>query len=197
MKRIPKYHRYRKRYKKQQGSLLSIFMLICILPFLFQDKIPAALRYTAIVLLSVLLLFAVFSYLPAWLTERKKRKKYLSSRICEIDIMTGIEFEELLKTYFQSQGYKVTLTPASHDYGADLILSRKGEKIAVQAKKYTGKVGIKAVQEISGAVPYYGADRAMVITNSYFTASAVQLAESNAVELWDRKQLINRFQIQG
>lgn len=110
--------------------------------------------------------------------------------------MTGIEFEEFLKAHFQSLGYRVTLTQASHDYGADLILSRNGEKTAVQAKKYSDKVGIKAVQEISGAVGYYGADKAMVITNSYFTSSAVQLAKSNAVELWDRTQLIQRFQIQ-
>lgn len=112
--------------------------------------------------------------------------------------MTGIEFEEFLKAHFQSLGYRVTLTQASHDYGADLILKdRNGEKTAVQAKKYSGKVGIKAVQEISGAVGYYGADKAIVVTNSYFTSSAVQLAKSNAVELWDRNQLIQRFQIQG
>jgi len=75
------------------------------------------------------------------------------------------------------------------DQGADLILSKDGEKIVVQAKKYAGKVSNKAVQEIAAAKKYYNADRAMVVTNSAFTKSAIELAFSNDVELWDGRKL--------
>ena len=104
--------------------------------------------------------------------------------------MTGEEFEEYLKAQFERQGYKVRLTPRSNDYGADLVLTRNKEVTVVQAKRYQGNVGNKAVQEIVAAQAYYDADRAMVVTNSYFTNPARKLAEANDVELWDRDNLI-------
>ena len=106
--------------------------------------------------------------------------------------MTGEEFEEYLKAQFERQGFKVKLTPGSNDYGADLVLNRNGEVTVVQAKRYQGNVGNKAVQEIVAAQAYYGADRAMVVTNSYFTNPAKKLAEANDVELWDRDNLIQK-----
>ena len=38
------------------------------------------------------------------------------------------EFEKLLKTIFEKQGYHVSLTKKSHDYGADLILNKNTYK---------------------------------------------------------------------
>lgn len=114
-----------------------------------------------------------------------------------MDKMSGIQFEEALAAHFKNQGYKVSLTPASNDYGADLILkSPRGEKICVQAKRYSGKVGNKAIQEIIGALGYYQADRGMVVTNSYYTNNAVTLANANNVELWDRNTLISHFELE-
>lgn len=65
----------------------------------------------------------------------------------------------------------------------------------MQCKRYKGKVGISAVQEVLGAKGYYKADKAMVITNSYFTPNAIKLANANDVELWDRNDLINKFNL--
>lgn len=45
----------------------------------------------------------------------------------------------------ESQGYNVMVTQATGDFGADLILRRKGKKIAVQAKRYRSNIGISAV----------------------------------------------------
>ncbi|MFC4803452.1 restriction endonuclease [Filifactor villosus] len=67
----------------------------------------------------------------------------------------------------------------SHDYGADLIISKNGETIAVQAKRYRNKVGIKAIQEAVASMKVYSCNRAMVITNSYYTKSALELATGN------------------
>lgn len=60
--------------------------------------------------------------------------------------MTGIEFGELLKAHLKAQRYKVSLTPASNDYGADLVLVKNRNKTVVQEKRYNSKVGNKAVQ---------------------------------------------------
>lgn len=117
---------------------------------------------------------------------RTYKKKPTAYNMKEIDSMKGVEFEELLKNYFESEGYKVDLTPKTNDYGADLVIRKKGERIVVQAKRYKNKVGNKAVQEVVSAKPYYQADKAMVVTNSYFTKNAINLAKANKVVLWNR-----------
>lgn len=55
--------------------------------------------------------------------------------------MTGREFEIYLSVLFRNLGYKVKLTKASGDYGADLILKKSGLSIVVQAKRYKKKWG--------------------------------------------------------
>ena len=103
--------------------------------------------------------------------------------------LNGYEFEEYLKNLFKVLGYTAVQTSLSGDQGADLILSKDDEKIVVQAKKYGGKVSNKAVQEIAAAKNYYEADKAMLVTSSSFTKSAIELAFSNDVELWDGRKL--------
>ena len=49
---------------------------------------------------------------------------------------------------------------------------------------------IKAIQEAVASINYYSCNKAMVISNSYFTKNARELASSNSVELWDRDKLI-------
>ncbi|MDN3450077.1 restriction endonuclease [Planococcus sp. APC 3906] len=144
------------------------------------------------------ILFAIIIanlYLHIEKIEREKieerRKILLNSDIFEIDIMSGREFEHYLRYLFINAGYRVKLTPASGDFGADLILETETQRIAVQAKRYKSKVGIKAVQEIASAKSHYRANETWVVTNNFFTAAAVELAQSNGVKLCDRNFLIN------
>jgi HJR/Mrr/RecB family endonuclease len=106
------------------------------------------------------------------------------------DNLSGYEFESFISTLYKSMGYNVTQTPLSGDQGADLIVERNSEITVVQAKRFQGKVGNKAVQEVVASVKYYGADYGAVITNNYFTKSAYELAFSNRVKLIDRVKLI-------
>lgn len=125
-----------------------------------------------------------------------RRKKYLHSSLAQIDNMDGHEFEEYLAAHFQKLGYRVeNVGTGGHDYGVDLILKKNGNITAVQAKRYNGSVGIKAVQEIMSGMVYYGADSAMVVTNSKFTASAQELASRGNVELWDREYCRKHFKV--
>jgi len=125
--------------------------------------------------------------------EEFERNLGSSQKICIGDFrkLKGSEFEEYLKNLFGLLGYTVIKTSLSRDQGADLIISKDGEKVVVQAKKYEGKVSNKAVQEIVAAKNYYKANKAMVVTNSSFTKSAIDLALANHVELWDGKKLKN------
>lgn len=125
----------------------------------------------------------------------KKKRAYLNSDIKNIDSMSGVDFEEYLSEHFKKMGYSVKLTPKSNDYGADLVLEKKGVRTVVQAKRHRGKVTNSAIQEIVTAKAYYNAHNAMVVINSFFTKNARELARANEVELWDRDVLISRFSI--
>ncbi|MBA4183209.1 MAG: restriction endonuclease, partial [Acidobacteria bacterium] len=91
-----------------------------------------------------------------------------------IDQLNGYEFEDFLKTLFSKMGYQVEQTRLSGDQGADLVIVKFGEKTVIQAKRFGGKVGNKAVQEIMAAISLYEAQKGMVITNNYFTPAAVK-----------------------
>jgi hypothetical protein len=105
---------------------------------------------------------------------------------------SGTEFEIYLARLLKANGFaEVCGTPASGDQGADLIAKRNGRTIVIQAKRYQGSVGNRAVQEVVGAVNFYGADEAWVITSGTFTPSAKALAQKNSVRLIDGHALQN------
>lgn len=115
------------------------------------------------------------------------------SPIERIDRMTGEQFEIFMEDYFRKQGFKVTRTPLSGDYGIDLIIENDFSKIGVQAKRYSDKVSLSAVQEVIGGLRHYGLSSGMVVTNSTFQASAIQLAKDNNITLWNRDKLIEKL----
>lgn len=120
----------------------------------------------------------------------KREERLKRSGIRDVDKMDGIQFEEYLGHLFRSQGYRVKVTRASGDYGADLVLEKANFRIVVQSKRYSKNVGLKAIQEIQAAKAYYDASEAWVISNRDYTDAAIALAKSNRVRLIDRSELI-------
>lgn len=148
--------------------------------------------FLAIVFFPVVIIF----YLAKKLIKKiqlKLLEEYLSKlSIDSIDTLSGEEFEELLFAVFLTKGYTVTKTKKSHDYGADLILTKNDIKIVIQCKLYYNRsVSNSAVQEISTAKAYYQADCAIVITNSTFTKPATILAENTGVKLIGRDKILH------
>ncbi|REK11602.1 MAG: restriction endonuclease [Planctomycetota bacterium] len=104
--------------------------------------------------------------------------------------MQGTEFELFLADVFRGCGYDVTLTGKSGDQGVDLIVSRGGIQVAVQAKGYpASSVGNSAVQEAHAGMAHYRCHAAAVVTNSRFTSSARELATSVRCILIDGSQI--------
>ena len=126
----------------------------------------------------------------------KEEKAKLKDKIqmCHISLMTGRQFEYFLASLFRKKGYEVEITPESNDNGADLIIEKFGEKIAIQAKRYKNKVREKALEEIFAAKSFYKCDKAMVITNSNYTISAKKLANNLKIKLWDKQKLKTEIQ---
>lgn len=112
-----------------------------------------------------------------------------SFTIDDIDLMSGSEFEIFISLLFTKIGYSCQVTKASGDQGVDVIGIKNGKKIGVQAKCYSNKVTNTAIQEVTAGIKYYNCDKGMVVTNNYFTESAVELAQSNNIILWDRNML--------
>ena len=127
--------------------------------------------------------------LPGACFRAVRRRRYLRSPLAAIDGMSGREFEDFLSAYFESLGYRVEETPASNDYGVDLLCHDREECLAVQAKRYSGTVGVHAVQELLSGMAYYQTEQGLVVTNAYFSRQARELAEKGGVALWDRDDL--------
>jgi restriction system protein len=120
--------------------------------------------------------------------ENNLGKEY-QKKIGDFSKLNGHQFEDYLKELFSILGYQAVRTKLSGDQGADLIVKIDGVKTVIQAKKYQGSVTNKAVQEVVASKKHYGADNAMVVTTGTFTKSAIELAKSNKVDLWDKDKL--------
>ena len=131
-------------------------------------------------------------------TLKKKQREqdawqqaYGHARASELDQLSGIAFEEFLAGLYRTLGYAAEFTAATGDYGADLILSKDGKRICVQAKRYTGSVGVAAVQEALSGKAYYQCDAAWVITTGTFTTNALELAAKSGVKMIGRSDIGN------
>lgn len=171
---------YRKRRSKSFNTFEFFCAIISYYAFYFWGIEKA-------IIVVVTMLFGIFFYKK--FRSFRVKSKYLSSGIKDVDTLSGTEFENFLLAHFEKLGYKGNTTQASNDFGADLVLKKDGEIIVIQAKRHKGKIGIKAVQEVSGAINFYSATKGIVVTNNYFTPAAVKLAEASKIELWDRKIL--------
>ena len=122
--------------------------------------------------------------------RERKRKERINFSFEEIDKMTGIEFENFIKNLLQKKGFENTqTTKASGDDGVDIITYKNEVKIAVQCKRYSGKVSNSAIQEVNSGKDVYQCQKACVITNSYFTDSAKNIAKIHNVKLINRDGL--------
>jgi HJR/Mrr/RecB family endonuclease len=105
--------------------------------------------------------------------------------------MSGIDFELFISKQLKYLWYETIHTPKTGDQWADLIIKKENKTYIIQAKRYEGSVGNKAVQEVVGAVNFYWWDQWYVITNSLFTQSAKALAQKNKIILIDGHDLKN------
>ncbi len=129
-----------------------------------------------------------------------KSESVLVWKIEDVDALTGIAFEELVKKLYCKMGYDTLKTPASNDKGADVIAwkdSKRRTGWLIQCKQTTTQNNLNAdgVQEVYSAKAFYEqryqcSFKTLVITNAVdFTSNAKTLAKQNGVELIGRQQL--------
>jgi restriction system protein len=122
--------------------------------------------------------------------DREREETLRASGFDQIDMMTGIEFEEYFAAVLRGLGYEVTTTKTTGDFGVDLVAARDGTRTAVQCKRKTGgAVGAAAVQQVVAGARMHECSATMVVTNNLFTRAAQQLAVVHDCELVDRRRL--------
>lgn len=99
------------------------------------------------------------------------------------------DFETLLSGLFFRMGYKTEPTQYSRDRGIDIVISIENFGLShtwlVQAKRYTGSVGVKEVREYSSLRYRDRVDGVIIVTTSIFTKEAMQEAAEHNVKLID------------
>jgi hypothetical protein len=103
--------------------------------------------------------------------------------------MSGLEFEDYVARIARGSGAPVIMTPLSGDWGVDLIVGRRPNRLAVQCKRQSRPVGTSAVQEVVAGAPMQDCTRTMVVTNHDFTPAARRLAELHGCVLVGGEQL--------
>lgn len=137
--------------------------------------------------LIVMLLFGG-GLITFWLRNRYRRLRAI--RLADVDYMDGLDFEQYVCRLMERQGYRdVHNVRGSGDFGVDVLATRSGVRFAVQVKRYKGNVSRRAISDAVTGKIHFDCDVAMVVTNSYFTASAKALAQSTQCELVDRDLL--------
>lgn len=106
------------------------------------------------------------------------------------DVLNGMswrEFEMLVGEAYRRQRFQVQeLGGSGPDGGADLVLTKKGEKILVQCKQWKAyKVGVQPVRELLGVMVGMGATGGIVVTSGEFTRDALNFARNNNIQLVD------------
>lgn len=196
--------RYRRRkynnYKNDDGLLgIVADWIINSIKGMFKPKIPVVQQHYPLPNVYPPTTSSTNIYTPTTPVTNNnvpKNEVSLDSNISDIDMMTGRDFEKYLEKLFLRLGYRVNRVGTCYydhrgDFGADLIVEKDNIRTALQAKRYSKYVGISSVREVMGAVSYYKCQKAIVITNKFFTHDAKTQAFMSRVELWNRYKLIN------
>lgn len=108
-----------------------------------------------------------------------------------VEDLSPVEFELFCCKLLTLAGWDANTTAATGDQGIDIIAYRDGVKAVFQCKKYSQPVGNAAVQEIISGKLFEQAQVAAVVTNTSYTTSAKQLANSLDVKLLHYSELMS------
>jgi HJR/Mrr/RecB family endonuclease len=177
--------------KKNRKDLIvgSIIAIIALLYFtdtssnLIVDLVMVCLLIAAICYVLIYPLIGAFMDIRSFREFKKLAKLKQSSE--EIDTMSWKEFEMFVAKWLKHEGYNNVRITEHYDLGVDIVAEKDGIKWGVQVKHYRNMVKIEAIRQVVVALKHYQCDKAMVVTNSFFSRPAKQLAASHGCILID------------
>lgn len=165
--------------------IIGIILLAIVFPIFRSTTIQIAL--IALISFFVFLGTGVFLYFYT----KRSQERLKATTILDADSMSGVAFEQYVGALLKHKGFKIEFTPASGDYGVDIVAEKGNEKYAVQIKRYTHAVGRAAISDAVAGMNFYRCNKAMVVTNNFFTPAAKTLAQATQCVLIDRDTLIS------
>jgi hypothetical protein len=111
--------------------------------------------------------------------------KELALRFEAVRSMTGAQFENFTADLFRALGHQAVVLGGAGDQGVDVIVNRRGERVAVQCKNLKKPVGNRPVQEVYAGARHHRCVEACVVAPAGYTRGAIALASSTGVSLYD------------
>jgi HJR/Mrr/RecB family endonuclease len=140
--------------------------------------------FLLILVLAIILLYVRYS----------SNDDYGDWEVDDIRRLSPYQFEQLVGKYYKKKGYRVKVSTGSGDKGVDVHAKSSSEYIVVQVKKYHKDLGCSVVQRTSGACLEFDADKAVVVTSSGFSDSAIESEEKiDLVELVDINDFLRKL----
>lgn len=172
------------------GYIAVILASLCLLIFILYSSKSRQPQFIATAIGIWILFFLFCLYKIHCIQSYRGVFRKGSLTVGELDDMDGIAFEELTCDILIANGFELAEnTPASGDFGVDILARKDGMTYAIQCKRYLEPVGLEAVQQVYAGRAYYECHVAVVLTNQNFTANAQKLADKLGVVLWDRDTL--------
>jgi HJR/Mrr/RecB family endonuclease len=109
----------------------------------------------------------------------------LSLRFEVVRSMSGAQFEDFTADLFRAMGHQAVVLGGAGDQGVDVIVNRRGERVAVQCKNHNRPVGNRPVQEVYAGAQHHRCVEACVVAPAGYTRGAIALATSTGVSLYD------------
>ena len=112
-----------------------------------------------------------------------------------VDCLSEKEFEFFVKWLFEELGYEIHPEKHPAHLGVDLVATKDGETIAIQARRYpkTCLVSEAIVLISQEAKQIHGCQESIVLVTAYFTQQAIADAQKSSVELWDRDTVTSKI----
>lgn len=102
----------------------------------------------------------------------RRRRRLLGYRLEDLDRLPGSAFEDWVAAVLDEGGCQVERTPATRDFGVDLIATVQGRRIGIEAKRHQRPISNQAVRSVVAGSEYHTCEGAAVVTQSTFTESA-------------------------
>lgn len=123
------------------------------------------------------------------LLRRIRELELALTSVVDVDLMPGREFEDYVAARLRKTGWNVSMTPATGDFGVDVIAEKNGERVAVQCKRLGKTVGVGAIQQVVAGAMHHRCSRSVVVSNREFTKAARLLAHTHDCQLVGRAEL--------
>jgi restriction system protein len=120
-----------------------------------------------------------------WSRPTTPTARELALRFEAVRSMSGAQFEVFTADLFRALGHQAVVLGGAGDQGVDVIVNRRGERVAVQCKNHKRPVGNRPVQEVFAGARHHRCVEACVVAPGGYTRGALALARSTDVSLVD------------